>query len=201
LSDICPYKVVSPTISRVPLKLPPNNTKNFKIIEFNIQNPVLLRLLVCKEDKINPADCPYPEHKNPDAVKIVCNSPDKLAHLYIRNEEINDVTRSCLFLFTDTTEAIYFFSPDGLLQLYKNTVSLLDIAQEKPFFHIILRYSNSKFPVNTAHNINIINRELKRIYNDHNDENICFFYPAGKYAELLRIDHTDNSNKFSIKPK
>lgn len=197
--DICPFKIVLPTEPLVPLQLSPNKTADFKKIEFYIHDPVLLRLLVCKEGKINLSDCLFPKHKNPDAAKFACNSQDELAHIYIRHEIMNNVARSCLILFIDT---MYLFTPNGLLKLFADTVNWLNIAQEKPYFCVVLRYKEPKTTVNTEYNRRIVNRELRRIYKGYShDEDICTVYPAAKTAELLRIDHIDTNKKFEIKPK
>jgi hypothetical protein len=196
--NFCPFKKIIPSDTPVSL-LPSNNTANFKRIVLNIHNPVLLRLLLCKEEKINSIDCPFPEHKNPEAVNIACNSQDELAHIYIRHEEIDSIARSCIIFFINS---IYLFTHDGLLKLFKNTVNWLNIAEEKPYFYVILRYNENKAITNTDFNRRVLNIELRKIYKNYsNDEDICVFFPADKYTELLRIEHTDKSKKFDIKPR
>jgi len=201
LSDnTCPLKIVVPANPLVPL-LPSPNTANFKRIEFYIRNPVLLRLLVCKEENKTqtPINCLYPDHKNSNAVNIVCNSPNKLAHIYLRHEKMDNVARSCVIFFIDT---IYLFTPNGLLKLFTDTVNWLNIAHERPYFYVILRYNEQKTIANTEYNRKIINFELRKIYDGYSkDEDICIIIPANKQAELLRIDHTNGSKKFYIKPQ
>jgi len=200
LSDnICPFKIVIPADPLVSFLPPPNKTANLKKIEFLIHNPVLLRLLACKEEKTTTNDCPYPIHKNPDAVNAACRTKDEIAHLYLRHEIIDNIARSCVVYFTDTT---YLFTPDGLLELFKNTVKWLNIGHEKPYFYVILRYKEPKTAVNTEYNRKIVNRELRKIYKGYSlDEDICTVIPANKQADLLRIEHTNESKKFYIDPK
>jgi hypothetical protein len=197
LSDIiCPSKIIAPDDPPLPLRQS-LNTANLNKIIFNIHDPVLLRLLLCKEDKNS--DCPYPDHNNSVAVHIACNFPDILAHIYIRHEQIDSIARSCVVVFT---EATYLFSSDGLLNIFQNTVNWLNIAHERPYFYVIPRYGKPLASVHTDYAKVILNRELKRIYNGYSkDEVICTIIPADKQAEILRIDYTNESRKFRIEPK
>jgi len=197
LSDgICPFKTVIPTDPVVSL-LPSINTANLERIVFNIHNPVLLRLLACKEEKNtqHPTGCLYPEHKNSKAVKIACNLPGKLAHVYIRHEQINNTARSCIIVFIET---MYLFDRDGLLDLFKNTVDWLDIANEKPYFYV-LRYGEPKNVLNTNYACKVLNIELRRNYSGYsNDEDVCTIVPIEKHSQTLRIDYVKS---FDIIPQ
>jgi len=200
LSDnTCPFKIITRTDPPVPL-LPSLNTANLNRIVFNIHNSVLLRLLVCKEEKeANPQiDCPYPDHKNSDAVNLACNHPNRLAHVYLRHEQIDNKARSCIIVFI---EATYLFAPAGLLEVFKNTVNWLNIAHERPYFYVIPYYGKQQAAVHTAFNSKILNMELRKIFKGYsNDEDICIVIPADKRAEILNIDHTSGSKKFKISP-
>jgi hypothetical protein len=198
LSDnTCPLKIVKPTDPPIPL-LQSLNTANLKKIVFNIHNPVLLRLLVCKKEKNtqHSTNCLYPDHKNSNAVNIACNSQDELAHIYIRNEQTDDAVQSCLISFIEATD---LFTTNGLLELFKNTLKWLNITDEKPCFYAIMRYGKPQASVHTNYAHKILNREMKKMYNDHpKGEDICIIVPAEKHSEFLRIDY---ANKFYIKPQ
>jgi len=193
LSDItCPFKIVLPTDPIVSL-LPSLNTANLDKIVLNIHDSFLLRLLLCKEEKNaqHITNCPYPKHKNSNAVNIACNSPIKLAHVYLRHEQINNTTRSCVIVFIET---MYLFDRDGLLNLYKNTVNWLNIANEKPYLYI-LRYGIPRSSLNTNTTCKVLNIEIKKIYRDYsNDEDICKIIPVEKHSKSLRIDYVKNFN-------
>jgi hypothetical protein len=184
--DFCPFKIVLPTDRPVSL-LPSYNTANLKRIVFNIHNPVLLRVLLCKEEKNtqHSTECLYPDHRNSDAINLACNVQDKLAHIYVRHEDINNTVRSCVIVFI---EAMYLYDKDGLLNLYKNTVRFLEIANEKPYLYV-LRDGASLINNTTFKALNI---EIRNYYGDHsNDEDICKIIPVEIHSELLRIDYTD----------
>jgi len=200
LSDnICPFKIVMPTDPPVSL-IPSLNTANLERIVFNIHNPILLRLLVCKEEKhtLNSISCPplYDINKNSNAINISCNFPERLAHIYIRHEQINNIARSCVIIFI---EAIYLFKREGLLNLFQNTVNWLNIAHERPYF-FVLRFG--KHNLNTNFTNRVLNVRLREIYSGYSkDEDICTIISVEKNAELLRIDHTGINKKFVINPK
>lgn len=197
--NTCPFKIITRTDPPVPL-LPSSNTANLKRIVFNIHNSVLLRLLVCREENKTqiPNNCPYPEHKNSDAVNFACTSPNKLAHVYLRHEQMDDTARSCIIIFI---EAMYLFTQDGLLKLFQDTVNWLNIAQEKPYFYVIPCYGKQQASVHTAFNSKILNMELRKVYKGYsNDEDICIVIPADIRAEILNIDHIGGSKKFKISP-
>jgi hypothetical protein len=195
--NTCPYKIVKRANPLVPL-LHSLKTANLERIEFNIHNPVLLRLIVCKEEKIS-TDCPYPDHENSNAFNVLCNYDNfKLAHIYVRHEQIDNIARSCVIVFTKT---MYLFDKNELLNLLQNTVNWLDIAQERPYFFII-RYGEPQTTVSTANTNRVLNIELRRIFSGYSkDEDICVIIPVEKQAKLLRIDHTNESKKFRIEPK
>lgn len=192
----CPFKIVLPTDPPVSL-LPSPNTANLDKIVFNIHDPFLLRLLLCKEEKISQhsTNCLYPNHKNPNAVNIACNFQGKLAHIYVRREQTNNTTRSCVIVFIET---MYLFDKNGLLNLFNNTVSWLNIAHERPYFYVV-RYGEPKNSLNTNYNSKVINIALKKTYSGYsNDEDICMIIPVEKHSQSLRIDYTKN---FYIKPQ
>jgi hypothetical protein len=191
LSDnTCPFKIVLPNDPPVSL-IPSINTANLDKIVFNIHVPFLLRLLLCKEEKNTQPlnNCPYPKHINSNAVNIACNFPNKLAHVYLRHEQINNAERSCIIVFIET---MYLFDRNGLLSLFNNTVNWLNIANEKPYFYIV-RYGEPKNSVNTNFTSKVINIELKRTYSGYsNDEDICIIIPVEKHSQSLRIDYIKN---------
>jgi hypothetical protein len=159
-----------------------------------VLEPVLLRLLVCKDENITktPDDCPYPEHKNREATKWICNSSEnKLAQIYIRHEKIAAKARSCLIIFV---EGRYLGRTDELLETLLCTVSLLNIEQEKPYFYIFY-YGQPVIQLTAANTCKLINNKIKekiKIYSF--DEDICIALPIRRTSESLIINH---SKKFS----
>jgi hypothetical protein len=196
--NTCPFKIVKPAEPPITL-LQSLNTANLKKIVFNIHSPVLLRLLVCKKEKNTQrsTNCLYLDHKNSNAVNIACNSQDELAHIYLRNEQTDDAVQSCVISFIEATD---LFTPNGLLKLYKNTLNWLNIANERPYYYAVMRYGKPQASVYTDYANKILNREIKKMYNNYpKDENICIIIQAEKQSKYLRIDY--KSKKFYIKPQ
>ena len=135
MDKICPERIVraaskttdgdNPSII---LLLDSPYTANLERIVCNVHEPVLLRLLVCKEENSTkkPDDCPYPDQKNRNASKRACSdSKEKLAQIYIRHEKWNVTARSCVLVFV---EGKYLNDINELIKIFQNTVSWLNIA-------------------------------------------------------------------------
>jgi hypothetical protein len=197
LDEVCPGRIVrsaspkgrefSPSIVNL---LPSSNVANLEKIECNVLEPVLLRLLVCKEE--NPAgssdDCPYPGHKNFAAVKFVCSdSNDKLAQMYIRHEKPNTKSRSCVILFV---EGQYLNKTDEILERMKKTVEWLDIERERPYFYI-LHYGDPQFLVTANNSRRRIDEGIKNLFNGYSqDEDVCSAIPVPRKSKSLIVNHT-----------
>jgi hypothetical protein len=108
---------------------------NLEKIECNVLDAVLLRLLVCKDEKSAelPGICSYPKHKNEGAVKLACNFKDKLVQMYIKLDRMSVKSRSCVITFV---EGQYLSRTDELLEILQNSVLWLDIKNENPYFYI-----------------------------------------------------------------
>jgi hypothetical protein len=199
LDEVCPGRIVrsdspkggqfSPSIVNL---LPSSNVANLEKIECNVLEPVLLRLLVCKEEK--PArssdDCPYHDHKNPDAVRFACNdSNDKLAQMYIRHDNLNTKSRSCVVLFV---EGRYLSKTDELLKMMKNTVEWLGIARERPYFYIF-HYGNPQFGVTATNSCRRINEGIKKHFTDYSqEEDVCRTAPVPRGSKSLVVNYSKN---------
>jgi hypothetical protein len=203
LDKLCPKMIVraaaskddrfSPNIIEL---LPTENIANLEKIECNVLEPVLLRLLVCKDEKsVEFSDiCPYPKHKNQDAVKLVCdNSGLRLAQIYIRLEREKSKSRSCLILFV---EGQYLAKTDELIERMKNSVSWLDIEDEKPYFYIF-HYGQPVFNITASNSCRRINARIKELFTGYSqDEDICIAESVRRGSKSLIVNHT---KLFSLK--
>jgi hypothetical protein len=189
VADICPEKIV-PSGS-IPV-LSSYRIANLKGILWNVRNPILFRMLVCKEEKILGTDgCPYPDHINTKATKKKgCDSKDKLAHIYFRHSFIDKKARSCVVIFTEGDSL--HTKIDMLFDIYQNTVNFLNIATERPYFYIII-FGDPIFDndYNSAHKM--LEHKMKTI---SQNEDIFFIIYANKNAEVLNVTHT---TKFSVR--
>jgi hypothetical protein len=196
VAGMCPGRIVRaavPTAGNIPSKislLPSPNVANLKWIVCNVLEPVLLRMLVCKDE--NSAgifdNCPYPEHKNNAADKWTCvDSVGKLAQIYLRHNNTDQKSRSCIITFV---EGQYLGKTDELLELLQNTIDWLNVKQEKPYFYIFY-YGQ---PVNqlTANNSrHAINSKIKEIFSGYSqDEDACIIAPIRRDSECLIMKHT-----------
>jgi len=202
LADICPKIVVrasdqqqdnKPAVVRL---FPFENTANLSDIVCSSREPVLLRLLVCKElkernnqDECPFADPPYTGHKNVEATKYLCNEPEnrKFSQIYFRHEKIDKKARSCVIAFIQGDS---LHKTDVLLEIFKNTVEWLQIAEEKPFFHVVF-YGD---PLNGDDHTKAekdLDEKMRELYSQYSkDEEICFMVYANKKAEVLRLNYT-----------
>ena len=203
MTKICPQKIIRAASITTGCATPntiqfleSSNTANLKRIICNVPEPILLRLLVCKDEKNTEymEECPYPEHINTDATKKVCSDSDKkLAQIYIRHENYNNIARSCIIAFI---EGKYIRETDKLLEIYQNTISWLDIAQEKPYFYV-LSYGEPLFGLTTNDAKKNINIKIKEKFNEYQKgDEICNIVPVERKAEPLTINC---GNKFSIR--
>jgi hypothetical protein len=203
LADICPEIIIKADTPKkddaklriIPL-LPSSNTANLTSIVFDVRDPVLLRLLVCKEElSTNGTDnCLYPEHKNNEADRRVCiNSEKKLAHIYVRHNQVNKETRSFVIAFI---EGKNLHKIDEILTMLENTVDWLDIAKERPFFYVI-RYGQPVISITTNQTRIELAKRIKGIYKGYPDnEDTCIVLSSLPDSRSLIIEHI---RKFSIK--
>jgi hypothetical protein len=188
-----PKEGVSPCIIEL---LPSPNTANLARIECNVLEAVLLRLLLCKDENPTgiPDDCLYPEHRNSEARKMACGSPEaKLAQIYIRHEKINVKSRSCLIVFV---EGQYLHKIDDLLERMRNSVTWLNIADERPYFYIF-HYGQPVFQLTANDSRKRISKKIKELFNGYSqDEDVCIMAPVQRNARSLIVNHF---KKFSLK--
>ena len=163
---------------------------NLERIICNVHEPILLRLLVCKEERNTdePDSCLYPDHVNEKATKKACrDSNKKLAQIYIRHETINPVARSCVLVFI---EGKYLSNTNVLIEIFQNTVNWLNIAKEKPYFYVF-RYGVPQFDVTTNTASKNLNKKMKEILGGYSrGEDICFMLPVERDAKPLTINCT-----------
>jgi len=203
LADItCPRIIIrasdqqhdaNPAVIPLPLY---DKTANFKEIVCNSHRPVLLRLLVCKElkeennqDKCPFSDPPYTVHINIEATKQLCNeTKDRtFTQIYFRHEKIDKKARSCVVAFI---ESDILKKTDVLLERFRNTVEWLQIAEEKPFYHVVL-YGDPQFKKDYITVEKELDEKMRNLYSQYSkDEEICFIRSANKKAEVLRIYYT-----------
>ena len=203
LTNICPEIIIKAdtprednTGLRVIHLLPSPNTANLIDIVFDVRDSYLLRLLVCKEEisKEETDNCPYPMHKNNEATRRVCiDSGKKLAHIYVRHNQINNETRSFLIAFI---EGEVLSKTDEILEMLKNTVDWLNIAKERPFFYII-RYGKPDISLATNQIRMTLTKKIKEIYSKYPDnEDPCIVLQTLHDSKSLIIEHI---RKFIIK--
>ena len=202
MAEICPERIIR-TSSVIKDGTSPNviellynsNTAYLERIICNVLEPVLLRLLACK-DAANPDtlnNCSYPDHKNMEAVKKACESDKKLAQIYIRHERFNPKARSCIVIFI---EGKFLRETDEIVQIYQNTINWLNIADEKPFLHV-LGYGEPQIFLTTK-NVGIeLNRKIKGIFTNYSEtEDICIMVSVKRGAKPLIVNSP--YSKFSI---
>ena len=204
MDDICPSVIIravacvkdgfNPNV--IPLLLSPS-TANLQRIVCNIQQPVLLRLLVCREEtkSHNPDNCAYPEHKNIVASKrACCDSQEKLAQLYVRDECTDINARSYILVFI---AGHYLSNIDALLHLLKNTVDWLHIAQEKPYLYVFY-YGHPETGVAASYAIKKLNKKIKETFPAYaKDEDACIGVSVVRKSESLHINQTTGNFSFS----
>jgi hypothetical protein len=177
-------KEFSPSIINL---LSSKNVANLERIECNVLEPILLRLLACKDEKLleTSDDCPYPDHKNSGAVKLVCNtSEDKLAHIYIRNEKTGAESRSYVIIFV---EGNYLSETDELMERLQNSVSWLDIAHERPYFYIFY-YGQPQYNLTATDSCNRISERMRKLFPGYSkNENICIPASVMKRSKSLIV--------------
>jgi len=182
--------------------LPPyNKTANLKRIICNSHEPVLLRLLVCKElkEENNQNKCPfvvppYTDHKNTESNKQLCNeTKDRtFTQIYFRHEKVDIKTHSYVVTFI---EGDTLKKTNVLLERFKNTVEWLQIAEEKPIYYVVL-YGDPQFKKDYITVGNELDEEMRKLYSQYSkDEEICFIISANKKAEVLRLYY---STMFSV---
>jgi hypothetical protein len=183
--------------SAVPL-ISSSNVANLKRIVCNVHESVLLRLLVCKDERVvGETDvCPYQAHKNDEATRLVCNDCENvLAQIYIRLEQShgNRTLRSCIVSFV---EGQYLIRTDDLLQRLQSSVIWLGIERERPLFYIFY-YGQPMVQLIANNSCKTINDRIKRAFGFYTqEEDVCVVAPVGRYSESLIINH---KNIFSCK--
>jgi len=206
---ICPKTIVRASNQQqddnpavIPLLLPYEKTANLNNIVCSSHEPVLLRLVVCKElkEKDNQDKCPFTNpphavHINSEATRqICCESADKIfTQIYFRHEKIDKKARSCVVAFI---EGDTLHRTDVLLERFKNTVEWLQIAEEKPFYHVVF-YGDPQCGNDHTKAEKKLEENMRKLYSQYSqDEEICFLIYANKKAESLRLYHT---TIFSVK--
>jgi len=199
LPDICPemkVRAAAPTSvsfqpSVIPL-LPLSNMANLKTIVCNIHGPVLLRLLACWNANTakNPGNCPYPDHKNNNAIKILCcHSPIKLAQVYFRHEQITAGARSCVIVFI---EGFYLKKTNYVFNLLLSTVQWLGIAAERPYFYIF-SYGPPQFGLTHNDTRIALDEKIKGgIAGYSENEAVCFVKGVSRTAQHLILNYTSS---------
>ena len=199
---ICPKRIVRASDqqqenkSAVVQLLPYENTANLNIIVCNSHEPVLLRLLVCKElrEENNQNNCPFEapphtSHINAEADRRLCNEPGdkRFTQIYFRHEKIDKKARSCIVAFIQGDS---LHKTDVLMEWFKNTVEWLQIAEEKPFYHVVF-YGDPLFDNDYTAAEKDLDEKMRKIYSQYSkDEEICFIIYANKEAEVLRLHYT-----------
>jgi hypothetical protein len=85
---------------------------------------------------------------------------------------------------------------DRIVQIFQNTVNWLNIADEKPFLHV-LRYGEPQIGLTTKHVGIELNEKIRRIFASYSDsEDICIMVPVRRGTKPLIINSTNS--KFSI---
>jgi hypothetical protein len=203
MTDVCPEIIIraaSPkdknfSPSTVEL-LVTTNVANLRRIVSNVLEPVLLRLLVCREEKPaeKPYDCPYPEHKNSEAVRLACNETTvKLAQIYLRHDKINLRARSCVVVFIEGRQ---LSNTNDLLERLQNSVKWLDIADEKPYFYVF-HYGDPVCQNTTNDSCKRIAARMREVFPGYSqDEDICIPVSVRRDSESLIVKHT---TKFSLR--
>ena len=195
MAKICPERIVraasittngdNPSIIQL---LDSPYTANLERIVCNVHEPVLLRLLVCKEENSSkkPDDCSYPDQKNMNANKRACSdSKDKLAHVYVRHEKWNAKARSCVLVFV---EGKYLSNTNELFKIFQNTVNWLNIAQEMPYFYVF-RYGQPQVFLTTIDAGKKLNQKMRETFNGYpKGEDICIMHSVEYGAEPLIIN-------------
>jgi hypothetical protein len=161
-----------------------------------VLDPVLLRLLACKEENPGriPDTCPYPEHRR-DTVKqqLCCCFDGKLAHLYVRQDTMDSKSRSCVLVFV---EGQYLSRTSELVERLRNSIIWLDVEREQPYFYIFY-YGQPMAQLTANSSRRFIDLEIKRAFSDYSqNEDICIVAPVGRYSEALTINH---AKRFSFK--
>jgi hypothetical protein len=147
-------------------------------------------LIVCKDTNStgNPDDCPYPEHKNKEASKRVCNcSGNRMAQIYLRDEKNDSKTRSCVIVLI---EGQYLSKTDELLKILLYTVTWLNIDQERPHFYFF-HYGPPVVDLTVNDTCRIISKKIRETFKNYpKDEDICFGISVRRDSESLIIKST-----------
>jgi len=198
---ICPRCMIRKTdkkddSGRIKLN-PSKKTANLRWVNYNMREPVFLRLILCKENnkECEPKSCPCPVYKNMLAIKRICKSKEKMAHLYFRYEnqkKINVGTRSCIVIFYKSN-----LNTDELVQRLKNTVKLLGIGKENFDFHVV-PFCYEKISVFPSYR-----HKLKKEINSHYEGSRLKIEKNIQMNEknelmILEIAHDNAAKEFSI---
>lgn len=199
MSDtICPRRIIWASDQQqddipaiVPL-LPSCNTANLESIICNSHLPVLLRLLVCKEEKIDPSICPFADppytcHINPDATKKACTCDYKLAQIYFRHERIDLKARSGVVVFIEGNR---LNQTDMLLEIFENTIKWLGVAKEKPYF-FVMHFGDPIAGIPILKTKKLLDEKLRNMCLGYSEnEEICFFNSVNRLSNILILTHT-----------
>jgi len=158
-----------------------------------VHDPILLRLLVCKNtgNAGSTGACPYPAHANKNATKKAClNSKADLAQIYFRHVNLKKA-RSCIVTFV---EGITIDNTTMLYKIYQDTVNWLKIATERPYFFVVV-YGDPMFYNDFTEAYIELEKKMKNL---SGKEDLFFVvqYPEHKAKDLL-VNHT--TTKFTIR--
>jgi hypothetical protein len=166
------------------------NVANLKRIVCNAHEPVLLRVLVCKDEKAAGVSgiCPYPDHKNSGAVRLSCDDcKNVLAQIYLRLEQPDRsrALRSCIIAFVEGT---YLSKTDDLVARLQHSVEWLDIKRERPLFYIFCY--GEPLVKNTANNaFGRIDDRIREIFDFYPEgEDTCVLSQVRRDSEALIIN-------------
>jgi hypothetical protein len=149
---------------------------SIKNIIFKTPYPVLLRLLLCREEKIRlkkdtatiEENCPFinqfNSNINNEPIEYACSEKYKkykMAHIYFRHETPEEGEGSCIFAFISNRSE----DPAKIADLLIKTAEWLEVLEEKLYFH--LKYIN---PGNSLHK----NDKKRKIYKILEATNIIF---------------------------
>jgi hypothetical protein len=218
--DICPEDIIraidkrdySGTVELLPRPLLTQKnlkiTSDFEIIEYEVQEPVFFKLLLCKElnTEGKPQKCPYDKFRDVfnspgkrivrivgnivsfimrNKVRITCrDEKKKLAHVYFGYETPDKVTPNCIVIFVEKKE---LYKPKNLVQKLENTITWLNIKKDFDFHIVPLGQNNSLIEISSQKRG--IEKELKEKINYNRHPEILHTKGGQK---TLSIKHKDN---------
>jgi hypothetical protein len=161
-------------------------TADLTAIKCNSGITVLIKVLSCrytgKDDK---TEC---EYYNTHAKWYACEIEYDLAHVYITTEINNPVIKHYIIIFI---EGIKIGRRDELVQILVNTISLLNIENERPHFYIY--YYGPPTINNELNNTRMyLNKRLKSQFNNYAPlEDICMTSNIPRNSTAITISESN----------